>query len=95
MSPCGQHPRPRRFQTEAESSSAGLPILLPSTVLWHMWEVQLWGEGEGSRVLGLVGLDALEGAGRRVQPVQESLRMRKEKGSLCVIALVGCTQDSP
>ena len=43
--------------------------------------------------MGLVALDALEGAGRRVQPVQESLRMRKEKGSLCVIALVGCTQD--
>lgn len=45
--------------------------------------------------LGLVGLEASEGAGRGVQPVQESLRMRKEKGSLCVIALVGCKQDSP
>ena len=44
--------------------------------------------------LGLGGLGASEGAGRGAQPVQESSRTRK-KGSLCVIALVGCKQDSP
>ena len=72
-------------------------MLLPSRALWQALGAcarhQLRGVGR-EPALGLGGLGASEGAGRGVQPVQESSRTRK-KGSLCVIALVGCKQDSP
>lgn len=70
-------------------------MLLPSTALWQALGMcarqQPWGEWEGSQVWASEGWRHQRG----VQPVQESLRMRKEKGSLCVIALMGCKQDSP
>ena len=60
MSPCGQHPRPGRFQTEAECGT-GLPILSPSTVLWHVWEVAAVGRGGREQGLGPCGAGCIRG----------------------------------
>lgn len=74
MSPCGQRPRPRRFQTEAECSSAGLPILLPSTVLRHVWEVTAVGRGGREQGLGH------RGAGCRQEGSACSGKFESERG---------------